>query len=117
MLDPLLDDVREDSAISPSKLARMLHWQLKDVARFARVSRDILRKNPSSPKVQGPLGAAVRVLNKAENLTQNRHAAIFWFNHQSIPAFGDKTARELVEEGHAEAVLRHLDDLAHGGHA
>lgn len=117
MLDPLLDDVREESGISPAKLAHMLHWRLQDVANLAHVSRDILRKNPFSPKVQKPLGVAVRVLNKAAALTQNRQAAILWFNHQAIPAFGDKTARELVEQGQADAVLRHLDDLAHGSYA
>ena len=117
MLDQILEDVRQDSGISPSKLAKLLHWQIQELAAFAHVSRDILRKNPLSPKVQRPLAVAVGILNKAEHLTQNRNAAILWFNHQPIPALKGKTARELVEAGHAEAVLGHLDDLAHGGYA
>ena len=117
MLDTILEDVRQDSGISPSKLAKLLHWQMQELAAFANVSRDILRKNPFSPKVQKPLAVAVRVLNKAEHLTRNRGAAILWFNHQTIPAFEGRTARELVEAGHGEAILGHLDDLAHGDYA
>lgn len=43
--------------------------------------------------------------------------AVAWYLGERIPAFGGKTARELVEEGKGEAVLHHLDCVELGGFA
>lgn len=43
--------------------------------------------------------------------------AFAWYRAQPLPSFGDRTAEDLVKEGRAEAVRRHLARIAAGGYA
>lgn len=40
-----------------------------------------------------------------------------WFEGEKIPALGNRTAKQSVEEGYASAVLQFLDHAASGGFA
>jgi hypothetical protein len=53
----------------------------------------------------------------AEQLTGDADRAIVWSRHQPIAGHDGKTALQLVEAGHADAVLAHLEDLRDGAYA
>jgi hypothetical protein len=38
-----------------------------------------------------------------------------WYHAERIPAFGGRTAEQLVEEGKASAIRDFLDHVAYGG--
>ena len=44
-------------------------------------------------------------------------AAFAWYRSAPLPSFGDLTAEDLVKQGRAEAVKRHISRVAAGGHA
>lgn len=54
------------------------------------------------------------LIKRVAALVGNEDRAIAWFNYQPIPAFGGKTARELVAANRREAVSLHLDTLENG---
>lgn len=58
--------------------------------------------------------AEARILARLLPLTGTEARAWAWYTVYLIPAHG-KTARQLVEEGRADAVHDHLDHLVGGG--
>jgi hypothetical protein len=117
MLTGLLSDIREGDYVSPQRMSQRLHVSLTDLAKLARLHRNTLAKHPDSPVVQKSLEPLVRILATAEEMTGDADKAIVWFRHQPIAGFGGRTALQLVEEGHAHAVLAHLEDLRDGVYA
>jgi hypothetical protein len=98
----------------------MLSLSMEGVAGLVRAHRNTLTRSPGSPQVQEGLGEVVRIIAKAASLMadpQDVGAAVLWFRHQPIAAFGGRTAEELVREGRADAVVRHLEALADGVYA
>jgi len=63
------------------------------------------------------MAPVIEILSEAEELAGDFDKAIIWFRHQPIAGYGGRTAQELVEAGHADAVLSHLEDLGDGGYA
>jgi hypothetical protein len=114
MLTAFLADIREQNFVSPALLSQRLRVPLADLARLAHVHRNTLTQRPESLAVQQGLAPVVRILTAAEELTGDADRAIVWFRHQPISAHGGRTAQELVEAGHADAVLAHLEDLRDG---
>lgn len=55
----------------------------------------------------------IRVTPWAGSTTQ----AVAWYRAERIPAFGGRTAYELVKEGKGDAVLQYLDCVELGGFA
>lgn len=120
MLSRFLEDVidKKLGIISPEKVSEIMHISLTDLSHVAAVSRNTMRDNPASEKVQASLGVIARIITQATDmLGGDRDRAIIWFRHQPLSGFEYKTAEDLVEEGHADAVLKHLDMLADGGYA
>lgn len=117
MLTSLLSDIREKDFVSPQRMSRRLRLPLADLARLAHVHRNTLMSRPDSAVVQKKLEPVVRILAAAEELTGDADRAIIWFRHQPIAGHGGRTGAQLVEDGHAEAVLAHLEDLRNGGYA
>ncbi len=117
MLTALLSDIRERDFVSPQRMSNRLRLSLADLARLVHVHRNTLAKHPASPAVQKNLEPVVRILAAAEELTGDADRAIVWFRHQPIAGYGGRTASQLVEEGQAEAVLSHLEDLRDGAYA
>jgi uncharacterized protein (DUF2384 family) len=117
MLAQFLEDIREGDMIAPKRMAERLRVPMAQMARLAHVSRNTLTGKADSPVVQKRLGEIARIIGKAAELSGDEGRAIIWFRHQPIPGFGDKTAEELVEAGHAEAVLWHLRGMEEGAYA
>ena len=117
MLTSLLSDIRDRDFVSPERMGLRLKLQLGDIARLAHVHRNTLARNPDSTLVQKGLEPVVKILAAAEELTGDADKAIIWFRHQPIVGHDGLTAMDLVEAGHADAVLAHLEDLRNGTYA
>jgi uncharacterized protein (DUF2384 family) len=117
VLTALIADFRERDFVSPQRMSQRLRLPLADLARLAHVHRNTLAMRPNSVAVQKSLEPVVRILAAAEQLTGDADRAIVWFRHQPIAGHDGKTAIQLVEAGHADAVLSHLDDLRDGAYA
>lgn len=117
MLAPFLDAVTDPAGhgiISPQRMSAVLHMPIGELSRITHIHRNTLAQNPESDKVQERLGEIARIITAAADLTGDMGRAIVWFRHQPLSGFGQKTAEELVAEGHAAAVRKHLDMLADG---
>ena len=117
MLTAFLDTVRDGDMIAPRRMADRLHLPMTGLARLARLNRNTLSSKASSSTVQTRLGEIASIIARAAELSGDEGRAIIWFRHQPITGFSGKTARELVEDGHGDAVLNLLDDLENGVHA
>lgn len=96
-------------AISPDRVASLLHMPLADIARVTDVDRNTLTRAPGSAKVQSRLGLMMRILTEASDLMGGDVAkAAIWFRHQPLSGFDGQTAEDLVATGHADAVVTHL---------
>lgn len=117
MLTALLSDLHERDYLSPARISQRLRLPMADLARITHVHRNTLAQRPSAAMVQKSLGPLVRILAMAEQLTGDADRAIIWFRHQPIAGHDGRTAIELVEQGHASAVVAHLEDLRDGSYA
>ncbi len=113
MLAAFLDDIRDHDIIAPRLMAERLRLPLSRLARLAHVNRNTMTARPGSPAVQAKLGEIARIIARAADLAGDEGRAIIWFKHQPIPGFG-KTAEELVEQGHAEAVMWTIESMEEG---
>lgn len=113
MLTNFLVTVSEGNLIAPKRLAERLCVPMTGLAKLAHLNRNSLAK-PQSPIVQQRLGEIARIIAKAAELAEDEGQAIIWFRHQPIVGFGGKTAEQLVEEGHADAVIWHLESIENG---
>lgn len=119
MLSPFLDTVtdRERGTISPERVSETLHMPMARLAELAHVHRNTLARQPDSPLVQERLGMVARIVAAAGDLTGDTGRAVVWFRHQPLAGFDGRTAEELVADGHADAVLAHLEMLRDGIYA
>lgn len=120
MLSSFLDRVIEKKRgiISPQRMSDALHVALGDLARWSRLHRNTLASHPDSEKVQAHLGEIARIIALAADLMGgDERRAVIWFRFQPLSGFDHKTAAELVAEGHADAVRKHLEMLADGVYA
>ncbi len=117
MLAGLIDDFRERDHLSPQRMSARLRLPLTEFARLTRLHRNTITRDPASPVVQGRLQPVARILAAAEALTGDADRAIVWFRHQPLPGHDGRTAQDLVEAGHADAVLAWLEELRDGQYA
>jgi hypothetical protein len=115
MLASFLSDISDGNNIAPKRLADRLRVPMTQLSRLAHVNRNTMADRPNSVIVQKQLGAIAKIIARAAAMTDNEGAAIIWFKHQPIAGFGGKTAEELVEAGHADAVMWHLESIEQGG--
>lgn len=111
MLASFLNDIRDGDFIAPKRLAERLRVPMTRLSKLVHVNRNTLASQPNSEAVQAKLSAIARIIARAAAMTEDEGAAIIWFRHQPIVGFGGKTAEELVEQGHADAVMWHLDTI------
>ena len=116
MLAAFLDDIRDRDMIAPRRMAARLRLPMSGLAKLARVNRNTMAAKPNSPAVQAKLGEIARIVARAAELAGDEGRALIWFKYQPIPGFG-KTAEELVEAGHAEAVMWTLESMEAGVYA
>ena len=113
MLAAFLEDIRDGDLIAPKRLADRLRLPMTQLSRLAHLNRNTMTAKPNSPAVQAKLGEIARIIARAADLAGDEGKAIIWFKHQPLPGFG-KTAEQLVEAGHAAAVIEDLDRMAAG---
>lgn len=107
----------KQGGIDPLRLSRQLKVNVNTLAAIARVHRNTLQRNPYADLAQERLGAIVKIIARASSLLGSDRKAVAWFRYQPLTGFDGRTAEEMVAAGQAEAVLRHLDTLEHGGFA
>lgn len=117
MLANFLDAVREGDMIAPKRMAERLRVPMTGLAKLTHLNRNTLSTKAGSPSVQAKLGEIARIIARASELSGDEGRAIIWFRHQPITGFEGRTAEQLVEEGHVEAVLWHLEGLDNGVYA
>ena len=121
MLENRMFEVMDSSGggISPKKLSQRLRIPLsgrKGLTGLVNLHRNTLTQSPHSAKVQERLGEIAKILAYAEKLNGDVNASVIWFRYQPLQGFDNKTAEDLVRQGHAEAVMKHLESLFHGGY-
>jgi uncharacterized protein (DUF2384 family) len=119
MLAPFLKSVTEPRRriISPRRLSGALNMRLGELARVAKVHRNMLARRPSSPRVQSRLAEIAAIIGKAAELIGDERYAVVWFRHQPLDDFAGRTAEQMITEGEGQAILLHLRALAEGAHA
>lgn len=118
MLTEFLEAVTDERyGVSPRRLSEALRIRVGELSRITHLHRNTLARSPGSPKVQDKLGEIAHIVALAAELTGDTARAVVWFRHQPLAGFDDKTAEQLVEDGQARAVLKHLEMLRDGGYA
>ena len=121
MLTGFISDVVEsaEGGISPRKLSRELRMPISGrdgLSSLVNLHRNTLTRSPGSTKVQKRLGEITKILAYASELAGDSKKAVVWFRYQPLQGFDNKTAEDLVRRGHADAVMKHLENLYHGGY-
>lgn len=119
MLTGFLDHVMEskEGGISPKKLSEQLCMPVSGksgLTSLVNLHRNTLTRSPASAKVQERLGQIAKILAYAAELAGDDRKAVVWFRYQPIRGFDNQTAEDLVRTGHADAVMKHLENLYHG---
>lgn len=119
MLSPFLASVmdRDSGLLSPERVGAALHMPMARLAKLAKLHRNTLQRHPDAPAVQTRLGEVARIVAAAADLLGDTGRAVVWFRHQPLAGFDGRTAEELVADGHADAVLTHLELLRDGAYA
>jgi hypothetical protein len=115
----LADMIQPDGVVATSRLADHLHVTKAELAQAAGLSRDAVSKTARlhSRNTQARLRDLVEIINRIQPWAGSVQQAFAWYRSQPLPSFGDQTAEDLVREGRADAVKRHLSRLALGGFA
>ncbi len=115
----LAEVVAPDGLIALDRLVQELHVTKAEMAVASGLSRDAVAKSARlrSRATQARLRDVVEIINRVLPWAGSVHQAFAWYRAQPLPSFGDQTAEDLVKEGRAEAVKRHLSRIAVGGHA
>ncbi len=116
MLTALISDFSEADVLSPQRMSKRLRLPIADFARLAHLHRNTLAR-PNSAAVQKKLEPIARLLGQVEELTGDADRAIIWFRYQPLPGYDGKTAQQLVEAGHADAVFTYIEELRDGAYA
>src|SRR5271165_6302274 len=75
------------------------------------------RDRMAAPKVQSRLREMNEILSRVETWAGGPAQAMAWYRAEPIPAFGGRTAEQLVKSGQAGALRDYLDSIAIGGFA
>lgn len=112
MQDPELDPM-----LSPARYISLLDIDAETLARNAGVSVREITDNPSAAIIQSHLRDNLRVIKAAyEASGGDRAKSLSWFRSALLPAFGQRTAEQVVSTGQVDDVIRLINSL-HGGAA
>jgi len=97
----------------------MLRITKGELAVASGLSRDAVSKarRLQAPATQSRLREVAEIINRILPWCGSVPQAFAWYRSQSIPAFGDQTAEELVRAGRSEHVKSYLAGIAVGGYA
>ena len=71
----------------------------------------------NAPKTQSRLREMNEILTRVSAWAGGPAQAMAWYRAEPIPAFGGRTAEQLVKSGQATALRDYLDSIALGGFA
>ena len=108
-----------DGYIEPKALARMFHTTVEEVGHFTGIAVSTLKKSDrvKGVKAQTQLQSVTEIISKIIPWAGNRYLAFAWYRSEPIPAFGGRTAENLVTDGKADIVKDYIEHLALGGYA
>jgi len=115
----LHDVLGHDGDIATDRLVLALRISRTELAAALGLSRDSVSRlaRLKSRATQTRLREVAEILNRALPWAGSVPQAFAWYRAQPLPAFGDRTAEDLVKEGRAEAVKTYLSRIAAGGYA
>jgi len=115
----LSDVMTADGFVAANQLTASLRVTKKELARAFGLSLDAVSKASRlrTRATQSRLRDIVEIINRVLPWAGSVPQAFAWYRSQPLPSFGDRTAEDLVKEGHAEAVKSHLGRIAAGGYA
>jgi transcriptional regulator with XRE-family HTH domain len=115
----LIDIFTTDGLVAIDRLSKSLRITKAELALAAGLSRDAVSKTPRlrARATQARLREMVEIIARVLPWAGSVQQAFAWYRAQPLPSFGDRTAEDLVKEGQAEAVRRHLARIAVGGYA
>ncbi|NOG73446.1 antitoxin Xre/MbcA/ParS toxin-binding domain-containing protein [Roseicella sp. DB1501] len=117
-LDLLSEVFEPDGTVQPDRLSGRLRVTRLQLAAALGLSKDAVTKQSrlQAPKTQARLRDAIEILNRIRPWAGSDEAAFAWYRSAPLPSFGDLTAEDLVKQGRAEAVKRHVSRIAAGGY-
>ena len=115
-LDRVID---RSGMIEPDRLSIVLRVTKSELAAASGLSRDAVSKTRrlQAPATQARLREVAEIVNRILPWCGSIQQAFAWYRSQPIPAFGDRTAEELVRAGRSEHVKSYLAGIAIGGYA
>lgn len=108
-----------DGYIEPKALAKIFHTTVEEVGHFTGIALTTLTKRDrmKGAKAQSQLQSVTEIISKIIPWAGNRYLAYAWYRSEPIPAFGGRTAENLVTEGKSNVVKNYIEHLALGGYA
>jgi len=104
---------------SPITLADDYGLTKKQLAETIGLAPEALYKRGrlGAAKTQTRLREMAEILLRVSAWAGGREQAMAWYRAEPIPAFGGRTAEQLVKSGQAGALRDYLDSIAMGGFA
>jgi hypothetical protein len=75
------------------------------------------RERLAAAKTQSRLREMTEIVTRVTAWAGGKVQAVAWYRAEPIPAFGGRTAEQLVKSGEAGALRDYLDSIAMGGFA
>ncbi|ROO24130.1 XRE family transcriptional regulator [Salinisphaera japonica YTM-1] len=115
----MYERVIQNDRVLSNALAQTLHVTKSELAAAIGLSADSSRERERerSGPTQRRMRDVVEILNRVSHWTGSDMQAYAWYRSEPLPAFGQRTASDLVAEGLADAVKTHLSRIAVGGFA
>lgn len=73
--------------------------------------------NLSAPDTRSRRQEAKQIVRRVMPWSGSVREAFVWYRHQPIPAFGNQTAKKIVENGGSEHLMSYLDGISVGGYS
>jgi uncharacterized protein (DUF2384 family) len=111
--------VTKDGLFDPARMASVFLTTQQEVARSVGLGRDAIQRKDrlTSPKTQTRLREMIEIINRVSPGFGSDLMAFAWYRSEILVGFGDKTAADLVAEGHADWVHHYLDAIDNGIYA
>ena len=111
--------INPEGVVEPDRLSVALRVTKGELAAASGLSRDAVSKTRrlQAPATQARLREVAEIINRILPWCGSVPQAFAWYRSQSIPAFGDQTAEDLVRAGRSEHLKSYLAGIAAGGYA
>ena len=118
-MDFLAEVFEANGTVHPDRLSERLQINKLQLAVATGLSKDAVTRHNRlhAPKTQARLRDVIEILNRVHAWAGSNEAAFAWYRSAPLPSFGDMTAEDLVKQGRAEAVKRHISRITAGGYA